>query len=665
MVDRTFDVSIILGLSDKASEKFKTIEGRSEAVTKGFQKAGAALTAFAVAGGAAILSLTNKASDLEETASKFNVVFAGQVELAETWSKELVKSYGVSTLGAKRFLSTVQDLLVPMGLQKKEAAKLSNEIVKLSVDLGSFNNLPTEQVMGDIQSALTGMVIPMKKYGVVLNQARIEQEAMNLDLFSGKGQIDASAKAQAVYNLIVADSSAALGDFIRTSKGYANQTKIMEARIEDLKVKLGEKLLPVMTDIVGLISEATKFLQDMSPEVFELAAKFLLVSTALAAILGPMALFVGFLPQIIIGIKQISFAVKFATTGIAGWTVAIGAAFLAANALVKILDTWYDRVNRLNAAKARDLRTTEGKIKAQEELKEKNIELFQLEEISQTEMFERNKRIDSAIAKLRERARVRATSDIEDISMKSQIAGEEEVRLLEAALQTKIEMRQINIQDAINAINKELEIANLSNEKRKALEKSLTDFQNKQLNERLNKIKSFAGSVEGAFANQIGMMIHATQTFGGAVQGVLDAIGTAMVEMIAKEAAVWITAQIAKATAGALAAHSGIPFVGIALGLAAAGAIVAEINKAKAEANLATGGIVTSPITANLGENYKREAVIPLQSPAATRALAGAGIGGKTFIIQNNIFAGPGGLDDLVDIIEGKILGRVQDERTV
>lgn len=33
-----------------------------------------------------------------------------------------------------------------MGMQANAAANLSNEIVKLSADLGSFNDLPTEQV---------------------------------------------------------------------------------------------------------------------------------------------------------------------------------------------------------------------------------------------------------------------------------------------------------------------------------------------------------------------------------------------------------------------------------------------------------------------------------------------------------------------------------------
>ena len=190
------------------------------------------------------------ASDLNEVSSKFRVVFKGQEAQAEQWARTLVDSYAMSTRESKQYLSSVQDLLVPMGMASDAAGKMSFKITSLAADLGSFDNLPTAQVMDDIQSALVGNYETMKKYGVVLNATNVQQKALAMGLAKTKNELTAADKAQAAYKLIVEGSKAAIGDMARTSGGYANQLKEMHARIEDMKAAFGQGLLPVMTDLL-------------------------------------------------------------------------------------------------------------------------------------------------------------------------------------------------------------------------------------------------------------------------------------------------------------------------------------------------------------------------------------------------------------------------------
>lgn len=226
--------------------------------TLSFGHVGLAATAFSATFAMAMKSSIDAASDLEEVTSKFGVVFGDQVKQAEKWSDTLVDAYAMSTREAKQYLSSVQDLLVPMGMQSESAAVLSNEIVKLSADLGSFNNMPTARVMDDIQSALVGNYETMKKYGVVLTAARVSQEALNMGLAESKDQLTAADKAQAAYKLMVEGSTAAIGDMARTSDSYANQTKKLSANVEDLSVLLGNELIPYATDVVTAMNEWIK-----------------------------------------------------------------------------------------------------------------------------------------------------------------------------------------------------------------------------------------------------------------------------------------------------------------------------------------------------------------------------------------------------------------------
>ncbi len=138
--------------TDKATKKLNKMTKSGARAEKGmkslsgsFLGLSATLGAFVGFGAIAIglKSVISLASDLEETQNKFDVVFRGMTGQAEEWSKTLVSSYQMSAQESKQYMGSLQDLLVPTGIAREEAGKMSNKFVKLAADLGSFNNLPT------------------------------------------------------------------------------------------------------------------------------------------------------------------------------------------------------------------------------------------------------------------------------------------------------------------------------------------------------------------------------------------------------------------------------------------------------------------------------------------------------------------------------------------
>lgn len=242
--------------SQRLGDRF---EGAAKRIQASYGLIAGAVTA---ALGSQVFGLINQAvkaaSDLEEMTSKFNVVFAGQEEIAARSTAMLVQHYGASTREAREYLSSIQDLLVPMGMQADLSARLSTEIVKLSADLGSFNNLPTAQVMADIQSALVGNYETMKKYGVVMGEEIVQRQALNLGLAKTKDGLNAGHKAYAAFTIMVNDSKAAIGDKVRTMDSYANQLKSYHAALEDAGASLGKAFLPVATAIVAKLQELAR-----------------------------------------------------------------------------------------------------------------------------------------------------------------------------------------------------------------------------------------------------------------------------------------------------------------------------------------------------------------------------------------------------------------------
>jgi chromosome segregation ATPase len=76
-----------------------------------------------------------------------------------------------------------------------------------------------------------------------------------MGLYDGKGALDITAKTQAAYALILKDTNLAQGDFSRTSEGFANQMRILQASLSDAATEVGLVLLPYFKDFVNFINK--------------------------------------------------------------------------------------------------------------------------------------------------------------------------------------------------------------------------------------------------------------------------------------------------------------------------------------------------------------------------------------------------------------------------
>ncbi len=241
-----------MGLAQKEVGSFsKRMVGFVKQHKLAIAAAGAAVAAIA-------FKLTKAASDLEETQAKFNTVFRGVTVEAEKSAQILQDSFLLSETAAKANLAAIQDTLVPMGLMRDAAQEISFEVVKLAADLGSFNNLPTEQVMRDIQSALVGNFETMKKYGVVLKATDIQNRILNQGIASQASEITNAQRVTAAYQLILEGTEDAQGDVARTSESFANQVKGLQSAFKDLSATLGKFLLKDGTALVTWLKTVLK-----------------------------------------------------------------------------------------------------------------------------------------------------------------------------------------------------------------------------------------------------------------------------------------------------------------------------------------------------------------------------------------------------------------------
>ena len=240
---------------DDAVKKANT---SGSSIVRGLGLAGAGVVAglgvAVVATGAFLARTIDPASDLSETVSKVGVVFGDQADKIMAFSQTSATALGMTQNEALAAAGTYGNLFRSMGMAEETSGDMSTGLVQLAADLASFNNIDPAVALDKLRAGLTGEAEPLKALGVNINQVLLQEKALELGLISEGEELNAAAKAQASYALIMEQTSLAQGDFARTSEGLANQQRITAATTGDLKATIGTALLPAMTALQGTIN---------------------------------------------------------------------------------------------------------------------------------------------------------------------------------------------------------------------------------------------------------------------------------------------------------------------------------------------------------------------------------------------------------------------------
>ena len=183
------------------------------------------------------------ASNFQEATSKVNVVFGKASKTIKDFADGAAKNLGQSKQSVLDAAGAFGTFGKAAGLAGEDLALFTTDFIALSTDLASFNNTSPEEAVQAIGAALRGESEPLRRYGVLLNDAVLKQEAMTLGIYDGKGALTAQQKVLAAQAAIYKQTGDAQGDFMRTSDGLANSTRTLTARFEDFKVAMGQALL--------------------------------------------------------------------------------------------------------------------------------------------------------------------------------------------------------------------------------------------------------------------------------------------------------------------------------------------------------------------------------------------------------------------------------------
>lgn len=275
---------------DRAIAEFKKLETNSEKAAFVMKKAFIPATAALGALTAAAIPAVNAASDLNETVSKTGVIFGAAAKDVLAFGETTARTMGISKTAALDAASTFGVFGKAAGLTGTQLATFSTDFTALAADLASFNNTTPEDAIQALGAALRGESEPIRRYGVLLSDAVLKQEALNLGIYDGSGALTAQQKVLAAQAAIYKQTGDAQGDFARTSDGLANQQRILSASLQDTQAAIGKALLPVVQAVLPYLTKFADWAA-RNPKVFlAIAGTIAAVAAAIVAVNVAMAL---------------------------------------------------------------------------------------------------------------------------------------------------------------------------------------------------------------------------------------------------------------------------------------------------------------------------------------------------------------------------------------
>ena len=198
-------------------------------------------------------SFISAASNANEVQSKSNTVFKEAASTINQWASGSARDFGLSTSAALEAASGFGNMFAQLGIGLPVAADMSTGITELAADFASFHNADISEVISAQSAAFRGEYDALQRFLPLINAATVEQEAMAMTGKANAKELTAQEKALAVYELMLKGAGDAMGDFDRTSNSLANQQRQLGATWDNIKVKIGSVLVPILATLAGVI----------------------------------------------------------------------------------------------------------------------------------------------------------------------------------------------------------------------------------------------------------------------------------------------------------------------------------------------------------------------------------------------------------------------------
>lgn len=252
--------------NQKASTSLSSLASQLEAIKK---RAAQLVSLKAIA--TYLANAVTKFNDFYEATDLFNNAMGELSGQATELINKMESLLGIDPTEAMTNIATIQSLATSFGLASDKAYILSKNLTQLAYDESSYWNKDTATTFTAIASAISGELEPIRRLGVDLSQARLQQELLALGFNKQVSSLSQADKAVLRYIAIMKQTANIQGNLAQTISSPANMVRILKSEISQLAKAVGQLLYPAFKAILPVLIAAVDLIKEF---VVSLASVF-------------------------------------------------------------------------------------------------------------------------------------------------------------------------------------------------------------------------------------------------------------------------------------------------------------------------------------------------------------------------------------------------------
>ena len=228
------------------------------------QKLGKSILSIAIISkiGNLISGAISEMNNYIEANNLFSVSMGSFYEEAYDWANKVNDKLGIDPAEFMKAEGIFMAMARGLGITNEQAYKLSKGMTELSYDLSSFMNIPIEEALTKMKSALAGEIEPLRAVGISVTQATLQEKALALGITENVNAMTDAEKSLLRYKVILDSmkNMGAVGDLAKTIESPANALRILQMQLTQLARAIGSLFIPILTQVLPYIQAFTNVL---------------------------------------------------------------------------------------------------------------------------------------------------------------------------------------------------------------------------------------------------------------------------------------------------------------------------------------------------------------------------------------------------------------------
>lgn len=193
-------------------------------------------------------------SDYVESINFLRAASSSYANEMQEFTASQVFAFGLNPTEVNQASAMFYSFATSMGYVGEQAAFMSKNLTKIAQDLSSVQNIPMEEAVTKVRSAMAGYSRSLAQLGVQVNDTNVNEWLLSKGINRTMDTMNEASQAAARYAFMTERLSYAEGDLARTIQSPANQLKIFVTQIKLLAQNVGSIFTVVILPMVRMIN---------------------------------------------------------------------------------------------------------------------------------------------------------------------------------------------------------------------------------------------------------------------------------------------------------------------------------------------------------------------------------------------------------------------------